>query len=283
MRLLMCPPDYYGVEYEINPWMNRQRQTNPWLAQDQWQKLYRLLSVQLGVGIELIEPRPGLPDMVFTANGGIVWQDSFIVSNFRHEQRRPESHAHEAWFSNRGYEIHHLPKDCFFEGEGDLLKCGGLLFAGYRIRTDIRSHQKVSQILDQEILSLELVNDWFYHLDTCFCPLREGQALYYPKAFDSYAETVLANHIPELIPVAPGDAERFACNAIVLRNQIVMNAGCQSTREQLEGLGYQVFETPLDEFIKAGGSAKCLVLNLDQDALVEKVLPAQSADVRLLK
>lgn len=263
MRLLMCPPNYFGIEYEINPWMSRGRQSNPERAREQWQTLCQILREQLTAEIDIIEPLPGLPDMVFTANAGVVWNNHFIVSNFRHEVRRPESFAHEAWFRSHGYEIHHLPQACFFEGEGDLMRCGKLWFAGYHIRTDIGSHCRVAEILQQEILSLELVDGWFYHLDTCFCPLGEGKALYYPQAFDSYAKQVLKTHIPELIPVAPSDAERFACNAIVRDNKIVMNAGCQSLHEPLERLGFQVFETPLDEFIKAGGSAKCLALTLD--------------------
>lgn len=267
MRFLMCSPNYFNIEYEINPWMSRSRQANGPRSQEQWEKLFRLLTEQVGAHIELIEPQPNLPDMVFTANGGLVWNDHFIVSNFRHEVRRPESQAHETWFTSQGYEIHHLPSDCFFEGEGDLLRCGNRWFAGYHIRTDIRSHQKVAEILQQEILSLELVNDWFYHLDTCFCPLDDGTALYCPNAFDTYAQTVLANHIPELIPVASNEAERFACNAIVQGKKIVMNTGCQSLRERLERSAYQVFETPLDEFIKAGGSAKCLVLNLQSSSI----------------
>ena len=260
----MCAPAYYGIEYEINPWMSRQRQADRQLANEQWEGLRRILTAELGADIELIDAAPNLPDMVFTANGGIVWNDKFIVSNFRHAERRPESLAHEAWFRERDYEIHRLPENCFFEGEGDLLRCGKLWFAGYHIRSDIRAHERVADILGQEILSLELVNDWFYHLDTCFCPLGDGQALYSPNAFDDYAKRVLESQIAELIPVAAADAERFACNAVVQANMIVMNSGCPSTRETLQALGYRVFETPLDEFVKAGGSAKCMVLYLDQ-------------------
>jgi N-dimethylarginine dimethylaminohydrolase len=201
--------------------------------------------------------------MVFTANAGLVWQGRFIVSNFRHEVRRPESPYHETWFSDQGYEIRHLPEGFYFEGEGDLLRCGNSWFAGYHIRSDIQSHQKMAEILEQEILSLELVSDWFYHLDTCFCPLGDGKALFCPKAFDAYARRVLEHHIADLIAVSPSDARRFACNAVVGDKKIVMNAGCRQTRQRLEQAGFEVLETPLDEFIKAGGSAKCLVLNLD--------------------
>ncbi len=198
--------------------------------------------------------------MVFTANAGVIWRRQFIVSNFRHEVRRREAPNYEAWFRNRGFEIVRLPREYYFEGEGDLLKCGELWFAGYHIRSDVLAHQRVAEIIEREILSLELTSDWFYHLDTCFCPLGEGQAIFYPGAFDPYALKVLENHIPDLIPVSAQEAARFACNAIVVGNKIVMNDGCPKLREKIAAAGFTVFETPLSEFIKAGGSAKCLVL-----------------------
>lgn len=260
MKLLLCPPSYYGIEYEINPWMSRSRQSNSQQAQEQWQQLRQLLSNDLSVEIELIDPKPGLPDMVFTANAGLVWNNKFIVSNFRHEVRQREAPYFEAWFREHGFEILHLPAEYYFEGEGDLLRCGQLWFAGYHIRSDVLAHQSVAEIIESEILSLELTNDWFYHLDTCFCPLSEDLAIFYPPAFDPYARKVLENNIPSLIPVSPEEAERFACNAIVSSKSIVMNTGCPKIRSALEAASFRVFETPLDEFIKAGGSAKCLVL-----------------------
>ncbi len=262
MRLLMCPPEYYGIEYEINPWMSRSRQANARLARDQWNRLHRLLREELAAEIETVAPAPGLPDMVFTANAGLAWNGKFIVSNFRHEVRRGEAAHYEAWFRDHGYEILKLPGKYYFEGEGDLLKCGDLWFAGYHTRSDILSHQKVAEVIEQEILSLELTNDWFYHLDTCFCPLAAGKAMFYPPAFDSYARRVLENHIPDLVPVSAQEAARFACNAVVAGDKLVMNDGCPKLRKKLESAGFTLSETPLSEFIKAGGSAKCLVLNL---------------------
>jgi len=258
----MCAPDYYGIEYEINPWMSRAKQITPKQASEQWQALRRVLEENMKVDIFNLQSQPGLPDMVFTANGGLVWDHKFIVSNFRYEVRRGEAAYFEEWFRHRGFNITRLPPDMYFEGEGDLLKCGDAWFAGYHIRSDIVAHHKVAEIIDQEILSLELTSDWFYHLDTCFCPLREGQALFYPTAFDSYARKVLEDNIPQLIPVADEEAARFACNAIVIGDSIVLNDGCPKIRESLESLGFIVFETPLSEFLKAGGSAKCLVLQI---------------------
>jgi len=271
MRFLMCPPRHFGIEYEINPWMSRSRQTDRELARDQWTRLYRLLRDELEIEIDLVEPRPGLPDMVFTANAGLVWQDKFISSRFRHAVRRGETPHFEKWFETRGYQIFHPPEESFFEGEGDLLLCGDLFFSGYHIRSDVQAHQAVAEIIEREILALELTSDWFYHLDTCFCPLSRGQALFYPPAFDTYALKVLENHIATLVPVPEEEARRFACNAVVAGNRVVMNEGCPKTRRQLEELGYSAYETPLGEFIKAGGGAKCLVLKVphQQEAILE--------------
>jgi N-dimethylarginine dimethylaminohydrolase len=260
MQLLMCPPTYYGIEYEINPWMKRSRQSDAALASQQWAGLHHLLIEKVHADVKLIEAKPGLPDMVFTANAGVVWQSKFIVSNFRHEVRRGEALHFAQWFRARGFEIVHLPEEYCFEGEGDVLPCGELCFAGYHIRSDMLAHQKVAEVIDREILSLELTSGWFYHLDTCFCPLSENTALFYPPAFDDYAKTVLENHIPRLIAVPADEAERFACNAVVRGNNIVMNTGCPVVRGKLEDMGFTVHETPLDEFLKAGGSAKCLTL-----------------------
>jgi N-dimethylarginine dimethylaminohydrolase len=262
MRVVMCTPAFYAIEYEINPWMNRNRQSDSLSAHEQWRALYQLLTDRLDVDVSLIDPMPGLPDMVFTANAGFVWKDKFIVSNYRHKVRRPEAAHFEKWFAARNYQIFHLSGWNRFEGEGDLLKCGDLLFAGSPIRTSIISHKKVAEIIEREILSLRLINHWFYHLDTCFCPLSSNQAFYYPAAFDANALKILENHIGNLIAVTEAEARRFACNAIVVENNVVMNDGCPKIRGQLESQGFSVFEIPLTEFIKAGGSAKCLILKL---------------------
>ena len=262
MRLLMCPPIYYGIEYEINPWMRCTQPSNPATAKEQWKRLSRLLQDQLDLEVVLVEPRFGLPDMVFTANAGLVWHDKFITSKFHHEVRRGEAPHFENWFKVRGYEIINLTGDGFFEGEGDILLCGDAFFAGYHIRSEIHSHGRISEILQHEVLSLELTNQWFYHLDTCFCPLGGNRALYYPDAFDSYATKVLEERIPTLITVPEEEAKRFACNLIVDGNNVVINDGCPQTRSRLEAMGFSVYETPLSEFLKAGGSAKCLVLRV---------------------
>jgi N-dimethylarginine dimethylaminohydrolase len=260
--ILMCPPDYYGIEYEINPWMSRARGAVRELAREQWQGLYDTL-IRLGVDVQLLQPQPGLPDLVFTANAGLVFQKRFISSRFRHEVRARETPHFDAWFSAHGYSVEHLPEGLYFEGAGDALFCGPVLFAGYRIRSDAAAHQEVGRMIGKVVLPLELVRPHFYHLDTCFCPLAPGEAIWYPPAFDSYAQRVVRAQIPRLIEVNDHDAHRFACNAVVVGRTVVVNSGCPQVQADLEKAGYRVVATPLDEFLKAGGSAKCLTLRLD--------------------
>jgi N-dimethylarginine dimethylaminohydrolase len=258
--LLMCPPDYYGIEYEINPWMDVRRPADAARARAQWRALYDLLTTELRVRVELLDPVKGLPDLVFTANAGLVARGRFIASRFLHPERQREQPSYEAWFRSRGYEIHALPADTCFEGEGDALWLGKTLFAGYRLRSDVRSHQAVASTLGCEVLSLELVAPHFYHLDTCFCPLDDRRALYYPPAFDEYGRRVIAQFVPDPIPVADADAVRFGCNAVVSGRDVVLQSGCAALESSLRAAGFSPHPVDLSEFHKAGGSAKCLVL-----------------------
>ncbi len=261
-RVLMCPPDYYGIEYEINPWMNLQAGTEPAVARQQWQGLRQALT-NLGVIIETINPVPGLPDLVFTANAGLVYQNLILLSRFRFGVRRKEEPYNLKWFQAHGFEVELLPEGLFFEGAGDSLFCGETLFAGYRFRSDARSHLWIGDRLGVRTLPLELVDPRFYHLDTCFCPLNETTAIYYPGAFDDYGRTVLQDQIPELIQVSAEEAVSFSCNAVVVGRVIILNEGAPKLARTLQDRGYDTCPLPLTEFIKAGGSAKCLTLRLD--------------------
>jgi N-dimethylarginine dimethylaminohydrolase len=261
-RILMCPPDFYGIEYEINPWMSRSRGSDRTGAHRQWQQLYETLQ-GLGVQLELMTPQPGLPDLVFTANAGLIFENRFFSSKFRHEVRALEEPHFDAWFAAHGFQVEHMPEGVFFEGAGDALFCGPTLFAGYRIRSDVRGHQFIGHATGKQVLPVELVNPRFDHLDTCFCPLASGEALYFPDAFDSYGRRVLETHIPKLLAVTEPDALRFGCNAVVVGKTVITNSRCARLAADLKSLGYTPVAVELDEFLKAGGSAKCLTLRLD--------------------
>jgi len=261
-RILMCPPDHYGIEYEINPWMNRSLGAVRAVAFLQWAKLRETLE-SLGAQIETLQPQPGLPDIVFTANAGLMFKNLFLSSRFKHEVRAKESPVFEAWFAEHGYEVERFPEGMYHEGAGDALFCGESLFAGYRTRSDALSHQWVAQRLAVRVLPLELVNPRFYHLDTCFCPLAPGVAIYHPEAFDTYGRRVLESSVPTLVPVCAEEAARFGCNAVVVGKSVVHNSRCPWLAESLAAHGYTSIEVELDEFLKAGGSSKCLTLRLD--------------------
>lgn len=260
--ILMCPPDFYGIEYEINPWMSRSRQSDRSLAETQWRQLRDLLA-SVGANILTLPTVPGLPDLVFTANAGLVWRDRVYLSRFRHAARQPETAVDADWFRAAGFDTRELPVGWDFEGAGDALFCGDTLFAGYLIRSDVGGEQWLARELSCRVIPLQLVSDYFYHLDTCFCPLGPTEAIYYPPAFDEYGQTALRQHVSCLVEVPSDEAARFACNAVVVGKHVVLNTGCPQLEQALFDRGYTPHATELDEFIKAGGSAKCLTLRLD--------------------
>ncbi len=261
-RILMCRPEHYGIEYEINPWMDTHKGSDPETARCQWEALRSTL-IDLGATVEEIEPIPGLPDLVFTANAGLVFHNLVLVARFRHGVRQGETPLFDAWFQEHGFEVEHLPHGMYFEGAGDALFGGETLFAGYRVRSDASAQQWVGDRLGVEVLPLELVDPRFYHLDTCFCPLSETAAIYYPGAFDTYGQSVLQAYVPQLIEVSADEAGTFSCNAVVVGRSVVLNEGASRLQESLRKAGYSVHPLRLTEFIKSGGSAKCLTLRLD--------------------
>ncbi len=260
---LMSRPRYYEIAYEINPWMKLERPVDGPLARRQWQVLYGTLRRMREVRVRLINPVRGWPDMVFTANGGLVVGRDVFLSNFRYRQRRGETRHFAAWFKKHRYRVVRLHERLRFEGEGDALRVGENWFFGYHFRSDIAAHQWMSGRLRARVLSLELVNKRFYHLDTCFLPLDGRSCLYYPKAFDHYARRLISSFVPDPIPVPLADAKRFVCNGVVVGKKLVVQEGVsRGVRRALKQRGFTLVELDLTEFLKAGGSSKCLVLTL---------------------
>lgn len=260
--ILMCPPDYYGIEYEINPWMSRSRASDSQVSREQWWMLHELL-LSLGADVRLLEPVSGLPDLVFTANAGLVHRSRVFLSRFRHAARQGETPHNAAWFVEHGFDCVELPEGMDFEGAGDALFVGETLFGGYIIRSDASALQWVAGEIGCRVIPLQLIDDRYYHLDTCFCPLDATSAIVHLPAFDDYGRQAVCEHVDTLIEVEADEAERFACNAVVLDQHVVLNTGCPKLEAALANHGFTSHATPLDEFIKAGGSAKCLTLRLD--------------------
>jgi lysine-ketoglutarate reductase/saccharopine dehydrogenase-like protein (TIGR00300 family) len=267
VRILMCAPHHYDVDYVINPWMegNIHRSSRD-LAEAQWDKLYQVL--QSYATIDLVEPQKGWPDMVFTANAGLILGDTVVLSRFFHPERQGEEPYFQAWFESQGYKVHTLPKNLPFEGAGDALidRAGQWLWAGYGFRSQLDSHPYLAEWLDVEVLSLRLVDRRFYHLDTCFCPLTDGYLLYYPAAFDTYSNRLIELRVPaeKRIPIEEADAVNFACNTVNIDRIVVMNKASDGLKKILEERNFTVVETPLTEFLKAGGAAKCLTLKVTE-------------------
>jgi N-dimethylarginine dimethylaminohydrolase len=243
------------------------RQTRQVRAMRQWTALHRRLTMRLGARVRLLPPRPGLPDLVFTANAGLLVGRTFIRSNFRYPERQGEEPVVEAWARRMRLRVVTLPRRFNFEGEGDALFVDGTLFLGFRFRSDSAAHERLARALGCRVLPLELADRRFYHLDTCFCPLGGSAALWYPKAFDRYGRKVIEANVRELVAVSEADARRFACNAVVIGTRMVLHRGVSAgLRRRLGARGVEVFELDLSEFLKAGGSAKCLTLWLDRPA-----------------
>ena len=259
---LMCPPDYYEIAYEINPWMSVRRAVDKAKAERQWTDFYELLTQNLKVKVELLKPVAGLPDLVFTANGGLVRKRIFIRSNFRHKERKGEAVYFEKWFRKKEYIIKTVEQPLCFEGEGDALFMGQELYTGFHFRSDVQAHDTISGYLRTSYFALELTDKRFYHLDTCFAPLNETTALVYLAAFEAYAQLILLENIPDPVRVSEDEALRFACNAVVVGKNVVIPSGCPETTKELEKRGFRVYALDFSEFIKAGGAAKCLVLRI---------------------
>lgn len=265
--ILMCRPTYFGVIYEINPWMHGNiERVEKASAKEQWEDLHVL--VQQRAEVRYVEPQDGLPDLVFTANAGVVSGKVAVVSRFRHPERQGEERWFQEFFEAQGFETHLLPDSVgHFEGAGDMLYDRGLpiIWAGYGWRSDLRAIRATAEILRAEVTALRLVDERFYHLDTCLCPLTGGHLMYYPPAFDEASQRLIARLVPpeKRIAVADRDAMAFACNAINVGNSIILNRATRALRARLEELGFELCETPLTEFLRSGGAAKCLSLRLD--------------------
>ena len=262
-HFLMCEPRFFEVCYVINPWMEGNLgKVNSKLAQQQWKNLYGIVSELASVS--LIEPVAGLPDMVFTANAGLVRNKEVIISSFRHAERQPEAKFFEKFFASLGYRVRRLKEQTIFEGAGDaLFDSQERLWVGSGIRSVPHALDEIVAALDVEACGLELVDPRWYHLDTAFCPLPQGQAIAYEKAFARKSVAALDHAFgANIIWVAEQDARNFACNAIAIGRSIIMHSASAELKFTLKQRGFEVIESDVSEFIKAGGACKCLTLEI---------------------
>jgi arginine dihydrolase len=271
MRVLMCRPEYFLISYEINPWMNIQHGVNSALAKQQWETLYRTI-LDCGASVDLVPPVAGLPDLVFTANCAAYFGSDIYLSRFKYPERQPEREIFKRWFTQNGYSIAEEPTHFFdrnnvyigpaFEGAGDALFLGDILFTAYGFRTDREIYPALCrQFSVQKSVLCELVDPYFYHLDTCFCPLNDRQAIWFPPAFAAESQRRM-EQAAELFAIPTEEARYFACNTVILGKHAVIPDQCPATQAILEKLGFTVHRCPMTEFIKSGGACKCLTFLL---------------------
>ena len=261
-RFLMCPPAHFDVSYVINPWMDVAVPVDRRRAEAQWKSLVQTLRAA-GATVELLEPAPELPDLVFTANLGLIDGPVFMPSRMRHDQRRPEA-AHAApWFESRGFRIRPLGDDVVHEGAGDALAFAGTLVGGYRTRSSASAYVELARLVPSPILPVELVDERFYHLDLVFCPLDSTSAMAVPGALDDEGARLLRKLVPDLIELSDEEAGCFCANSIVVGRTVVMPACPARLAGELRTRGFEPVVVDVSEFLKAGGGPRCLTLALD--------------------
>jgi N-dimethylarginine dimethylaminohydrolase len=255
----MTPPTFFAVEYAINPWMDTSTTVDTHVAFNQWESL-RQTYKELGHTVELVEPVAGLPDMVYAANGGLLVNGRAVVAKFAHPQRAPESAAYADWMMLHGYR----PVETRYanEGQGDLLVVGSMVLAGFGFRTDRRAHDEIAAAVGLPVVSLELVDPRFYHLDTALAVLDEHTIAYYPPAFSDASRTRLLDLFPGAIEVATADAYTLGLNAVSDGRHVIHPAAATGFAEQLSDAGFVPIGVDLSELLKGGGSIKCCTLEV---------------------
>jgi N-dimethylarginine dimethylaminohydrolase len=256
---VMTPPQFFAVEYAINPWMDTTNPVDAAAAQSQWQRLQDVY-LQLGHSVDLVVPVPGLPDMVYAANGGLIIDGTALVARFKYPQRQQESAAYGAWLQSQGFDpvyAQHVN-----EGQGDLLPVGDIILAGHGFRTALRAHSEIAGIFNRRVISLELVDPRFYHLDTALTVLDDTTIAYYPPAFSYVSRAHLETLFPDAIVVDSADAYAFGLNAVSDGRHVVLSAAAAGFAEQLSDAGFEPIGVEMPELLKGGGSVKCCTLEL---------------------
>jgi N-dimethylarginine dimethylaminohydrolase len=263
--LVMCPPDHFEVAYAINPWMTSGIAVDPARARLQWEVL-RNTYLSLGHRVRVVDPVPGLPDMVFAANGGLVAGGRAYAARFRYAERAAEATAYAAFLRSSGLDVTDATETN--EGEGDFLVLGAMVLAGTGFRTSLAAHIEAARVLDRPVVSLELVDPRFYHLDTALAVLDDGNGAapadiaYYPGAFSRHSRRTLRDLFPGAVECSEQDARAFGLNAVSDGHHVVLPREARGLAATLRDRGYTPVPVELDEFLKAGGSAKCCTMEL---------------------
>jgi N-dimethylarginine dimethylaminohydrolase len=260
-RVLLCRPDYFQVTYQINPWM-RVGASSLVVAQDQW---HRLVDVYLNLGLDvtIVPQQPEFPDMVFAADQGIPCHSQFLLSNFRYPQRQAEPQYFHTALELIGYNIMALAPEIICEGEAEATWFNNFLLYGYGFRSDVESPAQIAHLFDIEVIPLQLINPYFYHMDLALFVLDDQTVCYYPPAFSLDSQALLKRLIPKLIYLTEWDALKFAGNSLAVQDQVILPVGCRHLPNQLREHGFHPIEVDVSEFKTVGGDIHCLTLCLD--------------------
>lgn len=256
-KVLMCRPLYFSsLNYSINPWM-KPGSIDEEKSKKEWKKLYEVYK-NLDIEVEVLDQQPDAPDMVFTTDQGIVNGKKVLLSRFKHKERRRESDYFRKWFLENGYIVNNLPEDIYFEGNGETFFWQDRMFLGVGYRSDKKTASFMSKFFDREVITLELVNPFFFHLDVALFPLNKDTIFYYPQAFSKLSREKLTKIVPNLIPFTNEEANGFCGNSITTDHHVVCQKGNPTFEKKLKKLGYKPVPVHLGEFIKSGGGAHCL-------------------------
>ena len=255
----MTAPTFFTVEYAINPWMDTSVPVDTHLALSQWEAL-RQTYKELGHTVELVEPVAGLPDMVYAANGGLMVNGRAVAARFAYPQRAAESAAYAEWMTRHGY--HPTDTRHINEGQGDLLVVGSIILAGYGFRTERQAHDEIAATLQMPVVSLELVDPRFYHLDTALAVLDNTTIAFYSPAFSDASRAQLLELFPDAIEVSSADAFVLGLNAVSDGRNVVLPAAATGFAAQLRDAGFRPIGIDLSELLKGGGSIKCCTLEV---------------------
>jgi len=257
--VLMCRPDHFTVSYRINPWMHPEDPTDTSLAVRQWEELYRIY-LDLGFDVELIDPIPGLPDMVYAANGGFTLDGIAYGAKFQYDERGPEGPAYMRWFAEHGFEV--AEPVSVNEGEGDFLLVGDRILAGTGFRSDAASHDELRRLFGREVVTLRLVDPSFYHLDTAVAVLDDSNIAYLPKAFDDASRAIIQSLYPDAVVVDDADAAVLGLNSFSDGRHVVIASRATGFERSLRERGYEPIGVDLSELLLGGGGVKCCTLEL---------------------
>lgn len=257
--VLMCRPEHFTVSYRINPWMHPEDPTDTSLAVRQWQTLYDAY-VGLGYDVELIDPIPGLPDMVYAANGGFTLDGIAYGAKFQYDERGPEGPAYMDWFRDHGFRV--AEPVSINEGEGDFLLVGDRILAGTGFRSDAASHDELRRLYEREVVTLHLVDPSFYHLDTAIAVLDDRNIAYLPKAFSPESRAIIDDLYPDAVVVNDEDAAVLGLNSFSDGKNVVIASRAVGFEQSLRERGYTPIGVDLSELLLGGGGVKCCTLEL---------------------